>query len=111
MSPGADDQRAVGLATGARKQRTGLGAKVRSRLGGVGQFEREQVPGETVTPGERQAMGRRSVQDFEARAWLGAGQSGDGAAFRDAQGRGGVALQPAPYPCTRRGNRDRVSST
>ena len=91
--PGADDQRAVGLATGARKQRAGLGAQVRGRPGGAGQGEREPVPGEAVTPGERQAMGRRAVQDFEAGAWLGAEQSGDGASFRDAQGRGGVALQ------------------
>jgi len=60
--------RAVGLATGARKQRAGLGAQVRGRVGGVGQFEREHVPGEAVTPGERQAIGRRAVQDFEAGA-------------------------------------------
>jgi hypothetical protein len=33
-----------------------------------------------VTPRERQAMGRRAVQHFEAGAWLGAEQSGDGAA-------------------------------
>jgi hypothetical protein len=96
VSPGADDRDAVDLATGDRKQRAGLGARVRSRLGGVGQFERDTAPGEAMTPGERQAMGRRAVQDFEARAWLGAGQSGDGAAFRDAQGCGGGALQPAP---------------
>ena len=58
VSPGADDRRAVGLATGARKQRAGPGPQVRGRLGGVGQFEREHVPGEPLTPGERQAMGR-----------------------------------------------------
>jgi hypothetical protein len=72
VSPGADDQDAVDLATGARKQRAGLGAQSRGPLGGVGQVEREPVPGEAVTPGERQAMGRRAVQDFEADAWLGA---------------------------------------
>jgi hypothetical protein len=43
----------------------GLGAQVRGRLGGVVQFEREHGPGEAVTPGERQAMGPRAVQDFE----------------------------------------------
>jgi hypothetical protein len=93
---------------GARKQRAGPGAQVRDRLGRVGQFEREHVPGEAVTPGERQATGRGAAQDFEAGARLGAGQPGDGAAFRDAQGCGGVALQHTPPACARRGNRDRV---
>jgi hypothetical protein len=74
VSPGADDQGAVGLAAGAREQRAGLGAQVRGPLGRVGQVVREPAPGEAVTPGERQAMGRRAVQDFEASAWLGAEQ-------------------------------------
>jgi hypothetical protein len=108
VNSGADDQRAVGVAMGARKQRAGPGAQVRDRLGRVGQFEREHVPGEAVTPGERQATGRGAAQDFEAGARLGAGQPGDGAAFRDAQGCGGVALQHTPPACARRGNRDRV---
>jgi hypothetical protein len=41
----------------------GLGAQVRGRLGGVVQFEREHVPGEAGTPGERQAMGPRAGPD------------------------------------------------
>jgi hypothetical protein len=71
VSSGADEQRAVGLATGARKHRAGLGAQVRDHLGGVGQFEREHVPGEAVTPGERQAMGRRASRTSKpARGWV-----------------------------------------
>jgi hypothetical protein len=53
-------------------------------------------------------VGRRAVQDFGADAWLGAEQSGDEAASRDAHGRGGAVLQRAPRPSARRGNRDRM---
>jgi hypothetical protein len=49
----------------------GLGAQVRGRLGGVVQFEREHVPGEAVTPGERQAMARALSRTSKlVRSWV-----------------------------------------
>jgi hypothetical protein len=72
VSSGAADQRGRPghgrQETVHRSGHAGLGTHVGGPRGGVGQFGREHVPGEAVTPGERQAMGRRAVQDFEASA-------------------------------------------
>jgi hypothetical protein len=77
VSSGADDQDAVNLAANARKQRAGLGAQLRRPSAPPVSANVSMYREKRLTPGERQSVGRRAFQDFEAGAWFGAEQSRD----------------------------------